>query len=122
MKTKNLFFAALMLLSMSVLAGNNDTLTTTTASAVDVKMAKMSQILIKPESNNLIGVYAAVPEKTELGVKVWDSNGDLIQKHWFGKYDSLVVGIDIALLPAGSYTFELIDGNGSIYTKTLVKE
>lgn len=122
MKTKNLFFAALMLLSMNVLAGNNDTLATSTATAVDVKMAKPAQILIKPETNNLIGVYAAIPEKTELGVKVLNSKGDLVQKHWFGKYDSLVVGIDIALLPAGSYTFELIDGNGSMYTKTVVKE
>lgn len=122
MKTKNLLFAALMLIGSIAFAGNNDTLTTPKPLTAEVKTIAPTQFLIKPETNNLIGVYAAIPQKKELGVKIYSSDGDLIQKHWFGKYDSLVTGIDIALLPTGSYTFELIDGDGSIYTKTIVKK
>lgn len=100
MKTKSLFFAALILVSAVASAAGKDEPRRTGMVIVPVKGTEVFKVIYKGESAG------------KVKLNIYDSNTKLILTETFSGIDGFICPLNFAGLEAGEYTIELIDATG----------
>jgi hypothetical protein len=100
MKTKSLFFAALILMSAVVSAAGKDEPRKTGMAIVPVKGSEVFKVIYKGESAG------------KVKLNIYNSNAKLILTETFIGVDGFICPLNFAGLDAGEYTVELVDNTG----------
>ncbi len=74
-----------------------------------------------PNSNDAVTMILSKDEGQRVKVRVTDSNENVLYAKRYSKVNSAMVHFDVSEFPAGNYTFEVVDGNKVLYTKTITK-
>jgi hypothetical protein len=100
MKTKSLFFAALILVSAVASAAGKDEPRRTGMAIVPVKGSEVFKVIYKGESAG------------KVKLNIYNSNAQLILTETFNGTDGFICPLNFAGLDAGVYTIELVDAAG----------
>jgi hypothetical protein len=100
MKTKSLFFAALVLVSAVASAAGKDEPRRTGMAIVPVKGSEVFKVIYRSESAG------------KVKLNIYNSNAKLILTETFNGTDGFICPVNFAGLEAGEYTIELVDASG----------
>jgi hypothetical protein len=100
MKTKSLFFAALVLVSAVASAAGKDEPRRTGMAVVPVKGSEVFKVIYKGESAG------------KVKLNIYNSNAKLILTETFNGTDGFICPVNFSGLEAGEYTIELVDASG----------
>jgi hypothetical protein len=100
MKTKSLFFAALVLVSAVASAAGKDEPRRTGMAIVPVKGSEIFKVIYRGESAGRVKL------------NIYNANAKLILTETFNGVDGFICPLNFAGLEAGQYTIELVDAAG----------
>jgi hypothetical protein len=107
MKTKSLFFAALVMMSAVALAAGKDEPRRTGMAIVPVKGSEVFKVVYRGESAG------------KVKLNIYDANANVILTETFKGTDGFIVPLNFAGLQFGEYTVELIDQAGKKVEKVV---
>ncbi len=100
MKTKSLFFAALVFVSSVALAAGKDEPRKTGMAIVQVKGSEVYKVIYKGETTG------------KVKMNIYNSDAKVILSQTFNGVDGFIVPVNFSGLNAGEYTIELVDATG----------
>ncbi|MCB0805462.1 MAG: hypothetical protein KDC05_06650 [Bacteroidales bacterium] len=78
-------------------------------------------IALYPGNSDAVTMILVKNNGQNVKIRVSDADNQVLYSKWFRKVNRAKVKYDISQFPAGAYTFDVIEGNKVLYSKTFSK-